>query len=480
VSDTTVDLLALIGAPAEPSDQAATSGSHNEIREVPDNIDLDMKAVRLLSGDVTEVCPIQLVNGRLWVAWANQPSPAQVQTISQMVGLDIIVGVCPSEAALHALQQRADSLRGQQSDLTEKLLDAAIKMQASDIHLSVGDQPKVRVGGRLRKMPGMLPISRADIDEVSRFLIPAERLEGFDREKDLDCAATYGGWRLRISLYFEMQSRALAIRIIPRDIMSVQELGLPESILALTRHNHGLVLVCGATGSGKSTTLAAMVDHINSNIDCHILTVEDPVEYIHTDRTSTIHQREVGIDTTSFARALRHALRQDPDVILVGEMRDLETVRTALEAAETGHLVLATLHVRDAASAPTRIIGMFPENEQEHVRQQLAESLLGVVVQRLLPAANSPITRHVVCEVLLSNDAVRNLIRQNALQQIPNQIATSRKEGMQGFDQDLARVVREGKVAKEVAMAACTDPKEFEAALAAPHQPSAQPGMPLS
>jgi twitching motility protein PilT len=459
----TVDLLTLIGAPSESSVTSVQTGHRPEVRDVPDNIDLDMKAVRLLSDDVADVCPIQLVNGRLWVAWANQPSPAQVQTISQMVGgIDIIVGVCASEAALHALRQRAESLRGQQSDLTEKLLDTAIKMQASDIHLSVGDQPKVRVGGRLRKMSGMLPISRADITEVSKFLIPAERLGSFDQEKDLDCAATYGGWRLRISLYYEMQSRALAIRIIPRDIMSVQELGLPESILGLTRHTHGLVLVCGATGSGKSTTLAAMVDHINSNVDCHILTVEDPVEYIHTDRVATIHQREVGIDTTSFARALRHALRQDPDVILVGEMRDLETVRTALEAAETGHLVLATLHVRDAASAPTRIIGMFPENEQEHVRQQLAESLLGVVVQRLLPAANSPTTRHVVCEVLLANAAVRNLIRQNQLQQIPNLITTSRHEGMQGFDHDLARVVREGKVSREVALAACSNQEEFE------------------
>jgi len=462
----TVDLLSLIGAPQEAPDQSASVGPRTEVREVPDNIDLDMKAIRLLSSDVPDVCPIQLINSGLWVAWANEPAPAQVQTISQMVGgLDIIVGVCSSSSALQALRRRADSIRTQQSDLCEKLLDGAIRAQASDIHLSVGDQPKVRVGGRLRKMPGMLPISRTDIDEVSRFLIPAERLEGFEEVKDLDCAATYGGWRLRISLYYEMQSRALAIRIIPRDIMSVQELGLPESILNLTRHSHGLVLVCGSTGSGKSTTLAAMVDHINSNTDCHILTVEDPVEYIHTDRQATIHQREVGIDTVSFATALRHALRQDPDVVLVGEMRDLETVRTALEAAETGHLVLATLHVRDAASAPTRIIGMFPENEQEHVRMQLAESLLGVVVQRLLPSANNPITRHVVCEVLLVTSAVRNLVRKNELQQLPNVIATSRDVGMQGFDQDLARVVIEGKVSREVALAACTKQEEFEDAL---------------
>jgi twitching motility protein PilT len=465
------DLLRLVGAPTSPPPTGAPgpANGHAEMREVPDNTDLDVKAVQMLGEGVQGVCPVRLINGKLLVAWATPPTPAQIQQIQNLVGggIDIIVGLCSSEQALQALRQRAQRLRQQSSPLTERLLDQAIALQASDIHLSVGDLPKVRVGGKLRAMGGQAPVSRADIDEVVRFLIPPERLEHFEHNRDLDCAATYGGWRLRISLYFEMQSRALAIRIIPRDILSVQELGLPTSILSLTEHSHGLVLVCGATGSGKTTTLAAMIEHINANRNLHILTIEDPVEYIHTDRKSTIHQREVGLDTNSFPLALRHALRQDPDVILVGEMRDLETVRTALEAAETGHLVLATLHVRDAASAPTRIIGIFPEQEQEQIRQQLAEALRGVVVQRLLPAANNPVARVVVCEIMFANEAIRNLIRKNELQQIKNAISTGRREGMQLFDLDLARAVREHKISREVALAACTSPQEFEAALAA-------------
>jgi len=478
------DLLRLVGAqPDPPAAGGGPNGGRTEMREVSDNTDLDVKAVQMLDERIPGVCPVRLINGKLLVAWAVPPTPAQVQQIRDLVGggVDVIVGLCSSELALQNLRQRAQHLRQQSSPLTEQLLDRAIAMQASDIHLSVGDPPKVRVGGKLRTMGGQAAISRADIDEMIRFLIPPERLENFEHRRDLDCAATYGGWRLRISLYYEMQSRALAIRIIPRDILSIQELGLPTGILSLTEHSHGLVLVCGATGSGKTTTLAAMIEHVNANRDLHILTIEDPVEYIHTDRKATIHQREVGLDTDSFPLALRHALRQDPDVILVGEMRDLETVRTALEAAETGHLVLATLHVRDATSAPTRIIGMFPDNEQEQIRQQLAEALRGVVVQRLLPAAANPTARVVICEVMFANEAIRNLIRKNELQQIKNAISTGRREGMQLFDLDLARAVRDRLISREVAKEACTSPQEFEAALAAltPAAPASPVGVAL-
>jgi twitching motility protein PilT len=271
---------------------------------------------------------------------------------------------------------------------------------------------------------------------------------------------------MRISLYQQKYSPALAIRIIPRVIPELEDLGVPKIVLnMLMDHSQGMFLVCGVTGSGKSTTLAAGINNLNRDKDLHILTLEDPVEYVHEDRRATIHQREIGPDTNTFKTALRHALRQDPDVILVGEMRDYETMQMALEAAETGHLVLATVHSRDSGAVIKRLVASFPAHQQDQVRMQLADALIGVVIQKLIPASNSTTGRYLATEIMVADDAIRNNIRENKLHMIKNIIeGQSGTTGAHLMDQSLARLVYEGKVSRDIAIRESANPKDFEEA----------------
>lgn len=289
-----------------------------------------------------------------------------------------------------------------------------------------------------------------------------EQRERFNKNKEIDFSKEIKGVaRFRVNVFQQIRGVAGVFRTIPEEIKGFEELGLPEVLKSMSMKEKGLILLTGPTGSGKSTTLATMVDHINENRECHIITIEDPVEFFHHTKTSLINQREVGDSTHSFANALRVALREDPDVILVGEMRDLETISLALTAAETGHLVLATLHTSSAAKTIDRIIDIFPKEQQAQARSMLSESLVSVVAQKLLPTKDGE-GRIVACEVLIATTAVRNLIREEKIYQIPSVIQAGSKIGMQTIDQDLSRLVMEGKIDRSEAAQRADNAKLFE------------------
>src|ERR1700722_6099840 len=286
-----------------------------------------------------------------------------------------------------------------------------VRKEGSDLHLKVQSRPLVRIHGQLTLANESEPLVASDSDRVLReMLTDPEKLAEFDREGEVDFAyAVEGLARFRVNAFRQRGSISVALRVIPYSVRTVDELGLPPVIRELADEERGLILLTGTTGSGKSTTLAAIVDHINGTKSRHIVTIEDPIEYLHTDRKSVINQREVGMDTASFARAMRRVLRQDPDVILIGEMRDEETVRTALSAAETGHLVLSTVHTLDAAESVNRILDFFPPHEQSQARAMLAGTLKGVVSQRLVPPPDRD-GRVCVCEILRMTGRARDMI----------------------------------------------------------------------
>jgi twitching motility protein PilT len=350
----------------------------------------------------------------------------------------------------------------------DELLKLAFELKASDVHLTVGRPPVFRVHGKLfaadelgaRAVPGVedLPVLTAgDTEALARQLIPGDRFQQFMQvgESDLSYAIP-GVGRFRVNAFKQRGTVALAIRLIPERIPTFDELGLPEVVAHLARRPRGLVLVTGPTGSGKSTTLAAMIDLINSESRLHIITLEDPIEYVHRHKKSLVNQREIGRDSLSFAAALRAALREDPDVILVGEMRDLETIATAITAAETGHLVLATLHTTSAAQTIDRIIDVFPPHQQQQVRLQLAGALEGVIAQQLLPRRDRP-GRVAALEILVATPAIRNLIREGKTHQIVSQLQTGARYGMQTLDMALRNLVRTGVIGREEALARAAD-----------------------
>jgi len=324
-----------------------------------------------------------------------------------------------------------------------RLLDAAAAAGASDLHLSAGEAPRLRVDGALRPLAGAAAMDAGSVKAALGALMTPAQAEQLAVSGDLDFAWQGGraAGRLRVNVFRQARGPAAVLRRIPGAVPALADIGAPPLLGRLARLEEGLVLVSGATGSGKSTTLAALVDAINGMRDAHILTLEDPVEFVHVSRRSLVSQREVGRDTASFVTALRAALREDPDVLLVGELRDLETVRLALAAAETGHLVLATLHTRGAASAVDRLIGCFPPGERELARGSLAASLAAVVCQRLLPRAGGG--RVAAHEVLVATPAVRNLIRESRLSQLESVMQTGQDSGMQTFAQALARLRQE-------------------------------------
>ncbi len=346
----------------------------------------------------------------------------------------------------------------------DEALSRLVEQEGSDLHLKVPSPPVARVHGELRAIEGAEPLSGEDTERALRQILTEPRLlEEFERDGEVDFSYAIPGLsRFRVSAFRQRGSISLALRAIPFQIRTTDDLGLPPVIRALADEPRGIVLLTGTTGSGKSTTLAAMVDHINSTKAHHIITLEDPIEYLHRDKRSIINQREVGQDTESFGRAMRRVLRQDPDAILVGEMRDEETVRTALSAAETGHLVLSTLHTLDATETVNRIIDFFPPHLQQQARVMLAATLRGVVGQRLVRRPDGE-GRVAVCEVLVVTGRVQDLIlNPKETGRLTEVIAEGEYYGMQTFDQALLKHVMAGSIDEETAYAAASSPHDFK------------------
>ena len=345
-------------------------------------------------------------------------------------------------------------------EYSEILLDV-VERKASDLHLTAGAPPMLRQRGRLVALENYPRLTPEDTREFIYSILTTEQRRRLETDLQLDFAYVVPGRaRFRVNAYFQRGAVAAAFRLIPSEIVAIDSLGLPPIVHELTRRPRGLVLVTGPTGSGKSTTLAAMIDEINQTREEHIVTIEDPIEFVHAHKRCIINQRELGNDATSFASALKAALRQDPDVILVGEMRDLDTISTALTAAETGHLVFATLHTQDAPQTIDRIIDVFPPAQQAQIRVQLSVTLQGVITQQLLPTADGA-GRCVACEVLVPTAAVRNLIREGKIHQIPSVIQTGSAHGMQSMDSALATLVRAGTITQELAESRSSSPDEL-------------------
>ncbi len=341
-----------------------------------------------------------------------------------------------------------------------KLLSYSVDSGASDLHLSVGSIPMVRINGTMQRL-NMDALVQDDMQSIIEQCMDSEQIKIFDERKEIDFSASLEGkGRFRVNIFNQIKGYAGVFRTIPEVVKDFDDLGIPPVLKSLSMINRGLVLLTGPTGSGKSTTLAAMVDHINTQKQCHIITIEDPVEYYHETKESLINQRELGVSTHSFANAMRSALREDPDVILVGEMRDLETISLALTAAETGHLVLSTLHTSSAVKTIDRIIDIFPSGQKGQIRSMLAESLEAVVAQKLLKTKDGK-GRAPACEVMIANTAIRNLIREDRIYQIPSIIQSGGVEGMQSLDQDLQRLVSKGEIERKMAQSIAENPKLF-------------------
>lgn len=340
------------------------------------------------------------------------------------------------------------------------LLQFTKENDASDLHLSEGSPPMIRVHGFLRKLE-LDGFGRNDIKLILMNALTEDQREHFEKMGEVDLSYELDDLtRFRVNIYKQMKGVAGAFRLIPAEIRSFEELRLPQILKPLSLLEKGLVILTGPTGSGKTTTLATMTDWINEHKECHVITIEDPVEYFHFSRNSLVNQRELGNSTRTFANALRAALREDPDVILVGEMRDLETISLALTAAETGHLVLSTLHTSSAAKTIDRIIDIFPAEQKTQVRSMLSESLEAVVTQALLPTKDGR-SRVVSTEVMIANTAIRNLVREDKIYQIPSIIQSSAKLGMQTMDQSLMNLVAEGLIERSVAAKRADNPKLF-------------------
>ena len=348
----------------------------------------------------------------------------------------------------------------------QSLLEYAVAAGASDVHLKIGQPPVMRHDGELKTIDGWQPLGTSQLEQVLTIVSNRDpgRLSSFEQTGELDVAYTPPGLpRLRVNAFRQRGAISLALRVIPSHVPTFAELQLPEGIEALAEQPRGLVLCTGATGSGKSTTLAAVIGHINATRSCHIVTIEDPIEFLHDDRRSIVNQREIGLDTASFREALRRALRQDPDVILIGEMRDAETAQTAIQAAESGHLVLSTLHTVDAAETIGRIIEFFPHEKHQQVRSILSGVLRGVISQRLLPRSDGG--RVAAVEVMITNARIADLIRENRVGEIEDAVADGAYFKMQTFTQALIGLVLGGVVDTETAANAAGNRHDFLVAL---------------
>ena len=341
------------------------------------------------------------------------------------------------------------------------LLAELMRMQGSDLHITAGSPPQMRIHGELTPVPGREKLRPAETRDLIYAILTSRQRATFEEERELDFShPVYNVGRFRVNVFFQRDAIGAVMRAIPNDISTLESLAMPPVVSEFASLTRGLVLVTGPTGSGKSTTLASLIDLINQTRSGHIVTIEDPIEFVHKHKKSIVNQREVGFDTLSFAAALRHSLRQDPDVILVGEMRDLETVSTAITAAETGHLVFATLHTQDAPKSVERIIDVFPTHQQQQVRVQLASSLAAIVSQQLLVRADGK-GRAAAVGVMVATPAIRNLIREGKVHQIRTAMQAGGKFGMQTMDASLAALVRSGAVTEEMARERAVDPEVF-------------------
>ena len=343
----------------------------------------------------------------------------------------------------------------------ESLLEECVRTKASDLHLQVGLPPILRIDGALRPIPGYQSLDEATVERLVFSTLEEEQKEILLKDKEFDYSFSFGDLgRFRVNAFHERGNLAGAFRLIPNEIRSIQDLGMPNVITTFADFPRGLVLVTGPTGSGKSTTLAGLVDKINRERSTHIITIEDPIEYIHHSIRSVVVQREVHYDTYSFSAALRSALREDPDVVLIGEMRDLETIQSAITIAETGHLVFATLHTNSASQSIDRMIDVFPPHQQPQIRSQLSNILMAICAQRLIPAIGGG--RVVAAEVMVANPAVRSVIREGKTHQLDTIIQTGADQGMQTMDRTLVKLIQQGVITYDDAREYAVNLEEFE------------------
>jgi twitching motility protein PilT len=457
---------------------------------------LNPDVASFLSADVAWshlAVPVDLDGASLVVAMANPSDTAAVDALRAASGWDVvpaiaeraeltrvvqsIYGARPAASASHPNQPieirieepaasavRRDDGYGEAAaeelhvnDLLERVLD----LGGSDLHLTAGIHPSVRVHGELKPLTEFPVLTPSELRRMVYAILTQKQREKFENDLELDTSHSIAGkGRFRVNVFQQRDAIGSVMRVIPFEVVPLAELGLPGVVSSLAELPRGLVLVTGPTGSGKSTTLASLVDIINATRPVHIMTVEDPIEFLHHHKKAVVNQREVGEDTYTFANALKHVLRQDPDVILVGEMRDLETISTAITAAETGHLVFATLHTQDAPQTVDRIIDVFPSHQQQQVRVQLASSLQAVVTQQLVPT-KAKTGRAVAVEVLIATPAIRNLVREGKTHQIYSSMQAGGKFGMQTMDQSLAELVKAGKVSMETAIERCSNVEDL-------------------
>lgn len=422
-----------------------------------ETVKVDPLAYKLVPADLGAI-GVGFADGYLSVAWPHVPSPGEIAQVSSAVGLPV-KPVTLTQQQFEALRAQTSSISVPESMSATSILDMAVGLRASDIHLSAGLPPAFRVNGDLRTV-GQVPMSAQEVRSIAEWLVGQETLSPSKFHGDLDSASEYEGWRLRVNVYQQSGQLALAIRVIPASPPEFSSLRLPDVIATFAELPRGLILFAGPTGSGKSTTQAALLNIVNQKSSRHIVTIEDPIEYVHPQRNSVIHQREIGYDTKSFAVALRSVLRQDPDVILVGEMRDPETISTTITAAETGHLVFATVHASSAPEAIDRIVDSFPAEAKSLVRAQLAGCLHAIVCQTLLPSADRPGERQAVTEILIMHDAAKAHIRSGDTHQLRNDYRLN-ELGSMSLDQALADAVAKGRIERDVAESVCRDKEAF-------------------
>ena len=343
-----------------------------------------------------------------------------------------------------------------------KIMSEMEDVHASDLHISGGMRPKYRIAGEICQAPGSVPLGVDEVEKMVHSLVNDTQWSRLEEEKELDCSVGIKGrGRYRVNVSYQRGSLALAIRRLPHDTPGFNELGLPVRVMEhLSEKDSGMVLVTGPTGSGKSTTLAAMVDYINRKFCKHIVCIEDPIEYLHSHQKSIVHQREIGQDTHGFEAALTHVLRQDPDVVQIGEMRNLETIQTMLNVAETGHLALSTLHTSTAVTTINRIVDVFPSDQQQQVRIQLSFELQAVIAQQLIPKANEE-ALVLAYEILIATPAIRNLIREGKAEQIYSHLQMGSEMGMRTMNESLVDLYRRGAITELAARSKSTDNKEF-------------------
>ncbi len=481
-SSTGVPFLAVLEAKATlpPDDVAAAWALATGSQFVDLSIEVvHPEAVALMPEELIRrhrALPIKLDHRELLVAFAAPASPSDIRAVAEHLAADdahdLVVALAEGAAldvAIHAIvsgdlvgaSDATPSLRDDNLAELYRLFERTLELNGSDLHLAAGQPPFVRLVGELVRMPDEPELSPTRVRELAYSILSKRQQERFETTHELDTSHAMGSRvRFRVNVFLQRNAVGVAFRVIPYDVVDFDLLGLPSVVKTLADLPRGLVLVTGPTGSGKSTTLASLVDIVNRTRQCHIMTIEDPVEFVHRSKVALVNQREVGEDTDSFGKALTSAMRQDPDVILVGEMRDLETISTAITAAETGHLVFATLHTQDAAQTVDRIIDVFPGEQQGQVRVQLANSIQAVATQQLVPTVDGR-GRAVACEVMVANNAIRALIRDGKIHQIHNAMTSGKRLGMQSMDESLADLVRRGVVSADQAIRRAKNPDDL-------------------